>query len=136
MLPSNLSSTSEAPPTAPNPVLRHLLWLGFPSPVPAPPTPPAPPPFLSPFLLPAPLLTLSLVSQTTPALQNRASQLLVTAGAGRPFWIMAKGNHSKVRSVLRYLAPEQRAPGRTGAGNQQESKPLLYASSVLGAVRT
>lgn len=49
---------------------------------------------------------------------------------------MAEGNHSRVRSVLRHLAPEKRAPGRTGAGNRQESNPLLCASRILGTMCT
>lgn len=44
---------------------------------------------------------------------------------------MAKGNPSRVHLVLRYLAPEQRAPGKTGAGNRQNLCFLLCASSML-----
>lgn len=93
---------------------------------------------------PSQCLLLRLLSPSLPGLPDHPylSKLSFTlaalfpGGAERPFEPMVKGTHSRALSILRYLVPEQRAPGRTGAGNQRESNHLSCASSMLGAMRT
>lgn len=95
-------------------------------------------------LTPSPLAPLPLLLPPLSGLPNHphlSKQSFTVAavfpgGAGRPFEPTAKDTHPRAHSILRYLAPEQRAPAGTGVGNQRKSNSLLCASRVLGAMLT
>lgn len=79
-----------------------------------------------------------LVSQTTPSFQNRALQWLLCSQEGQegPSSLWQRALIPEPAPFSDTFAPEQRAPGRTGVGNQRKSNSLLCASHVLGAMLT